>query len=934
MDRSNPGRPTVEALLSHVEWVKRLARLLVADAQDAADVEQETWRAALERPPRHAGQLKRWLAAVTRNVARKLARSRTTREQHESALLGSPVASTPRGSSASGALEVTARAEMHRRVVDAVLGLDELYRVPLLLRFFEDLPAQDVATRLGVPVETARTRIKRGLALVRARLGGELGVEGTAGLAAALAPLLAPRGAVAASTTAVGVSTAAGGAAAGAGIAGVLFGGAIVSKLGKVGAAVVVVGAAVFGSYRMWIEPRLNASRDRTTVAAPRDPAPAAAAAEKAPEPAAPAAERERVGSAAGVEPTRVAPIGVVEGRVVDAAGRPVGGALVLLGRKASDGFADARSFRFQLRRIQRAEESGRSWRSATSASDGSFTIEEVDPRDRFAIGAVADPGGAGWSDAVEFMGDPPRARTLVQLERGVVLFGTVRDPLGQPVPQASISISGTSGAPDAGARFSFFGEFDDFTVSGEDGSFRSLPLAWRHASILVWASGRPDLAQLHVSEELPAGATEVRRDLTLAPLTILRGRVLGPDGQPARLSRTIAPKLGADATRTQSKETIAVAAFEQDPRLHPEIVARLGTNEPGLLSLDPDHVYGALALDEDRYEIPLRSATLKFVAIVARETLLGAAEIPAPTVAPDVVIDPSLVPESSLVHALRLHFVDGRDGSPLAGVAVHAQVVRCPRDGPMTMSILNFGPPKELLPDRVLELPLAPCTIEMHREGFVPRSVAVDASRPGAPSELTIDFRPAGAPLTVNVSDEEGRPVAGARLRIYRASDHEPVVVRSDEPTDEHGACRLDALPAGECVVVAEADGFASSAATATIAALESIAASDAEARASEGGETVELELERGYEVTLRVRLEDGAPVLTGQYALLDEQGVPLDDLFHPRYGPRRLSGAKLRVVDGTYTIRCTLPGIASGSTKFVAAPGVVVEVKLEEGR
>src|SRR5215831_10096244 len=135
------ARPTTEALLAHVEWVRRLARLLVANVHDADDVEQETWRQALERPPRSARSLRHWFAAVVRNVARKRVRGQEARERNERGAAASAV---------TAAHDVTARAELHRRVVDTVLALEEIYRTPLLLRFFDDLSAAEVAQRLGV----------------------------------------------------------------------------------------------------------------------------------------------------------------------------------------------------------------------------------------------------------------------------------------------------------------------------------------------------------------------------------------------------------------------------------------------------------------------------------------------------------------------------------------------------------------------------------------------------------------------------------------------------------------------------------------------------------------------------------------------------------------------------------------------------------------
>ena len=55
-------------------------------------------------------------------------------------------------------------------MVAAVLALAEPYRSAVLLRYYEELPPRAIARRLGVPVETVRTRVKRGVELIRMRL--------------------------------------------------------------------------------------------------------------------------------------------------------------------------------------------------------------------------------------------------------------------------------------------------------------------------------------------------------------------------------------------------------------------------------------------------------------------------------------------------------------------------------------------------------------------------------------------------------------------------------------------------------------------------------------------------------------------------------------------------------------------------------------------
>jgi len=79
-------------------------------------------------------------------------------------------------------------------VVVAVVGLGYLLIPPLfdqVKRFLEELPPREVARRMGVKVETVRTRTKRALARLREGLDGEYGERKPWSLA--LSPLALPR---------------------------------------------------------------------------------------------------------------------------------------------------------------------------------------------------------------------------------------------------------------------------------------------------------------------------------------------------------------------------------------------------------------------------------------------------------------------------------------------------------------------------------------------------------------------------------------------------------------------------------------------------------------------------------------------------------------------------------------------------------------------
>lgn len=170
---------TIHDLLAHRAWVQALASSLVRGQSDADDIEQATWVAALERPPAHRGNLRAWLGRVVRRRHSDTMRSEARRVNRES---------TARPPDAQGLPEsMLIRGELRARLAQEVLRLDEPYRSTVLLRFFEGLEPSEIARIQGAPVETVRTRQRRALQQLRARLAGPEG-----DLRSVLAPILAP----------------------------------------------------------------------------------------------------------------------------------------------------------------------------------------------------------------------------------------------------------------------------------------------------------------------------------------------------------------------------------------------------------------------------------------------------------------------------------------------------------------------------------------------------------------------------------------------------------------------------------------------------------------------------------------------------------------------------------------------------------------------
>jgi RNA polymerase sigma-70 factor (ECF subfamily) len=152
-----------ELRLEDLQWLRALAARLVRDPHLADDAVQDTLVRALERSPDDPPALRAWLASVLRNVLRQEWRGRSRRAAREA------VREAPRREPST--LEVVEELALHRRLMEEVDALEEPYRSAILLRYLRGTSTAEIARDLGAPVKTVRTRLERGLAKLRERLG-------------------------------------------------------------------------------------------------------------------------------------------------------------------------------------------------------------------------------------------------------------------------------------------------------------------------------------------------------------------------------------------------------------------------------------------------------------------------------------------------------------------------------------------------------------------------------------------------------------------------------------------------------------------------------------------------------------------------------------------------------------------------------------------
>lgn len=162
-----PDPVSADLLLAHSAFLMALARSLVLDEQRAEDVVQQTYLAALRKPPPRHVRLRAWLGAVARNLA---LRSRRT----EGRLKRRAEAAPPRDAPAPTD-DIVARLEVQRRIAEAVGKLDEPGRSAIVYRYFDGLTPAEIAHHEGVSVRTIESRLRRARETLRTRLDAAYG---------------------------------------------------------------------------------------------------------------------------------------------------------------------------------------------------------------------------------------------------------------------------------------------------------------------------------------------------------------------------------------------------------------------------------------------------------------------------------------------------------------------------------------------------------------------------------------------------------------------------------------------------------------------------------------------------------------------------------------------------------------------------------------
>ena len=147
---------------THYESLYRYAFRLSGTAGDAEDLTQETFEKALDRlrQLRDPERAKSWLFRILRNLYLHRIRNRSRHPTVSLDSVGDIPETSPDGPP-----------EIDPAILQAALDdLDEGFRTPLILFYFEEFSYRDIAEHMDLPIGTVMSRLARAKSYLRQRL--------------------------------------------------------------------------------------------------------------------------------------------------------------------------------------------------------------------------------------------------------------------------------------------------------------------------------------------------------------------------------------------------------------------------------------------------------------------------------------------------------------------------------------------------------------------------------------------------------------------------------------------------------------------------------------------------------------------------------------------------------------------------------------------
>ncbi len=166
---------------AHYEALYRYAYRLSGSAADAEDLTQETFGKALARLPqlREPERAKAWLFRILRNLY-----LHKVRDQKRHKVVPLDAVGDLAGRDPAGEVPEIDPAKLQQ----ALNELDEAFRTPIILFYFEEFSYRDIAEQMELPIGTVMSRLARGKAYLKTRLAPGDNPNGTGPLPDKAAP--------------------------------------------------------------------------------------------------------------------------------------------------------------------------------------------------------------------------------------------------------------------------------------------------------------------------------------------------------------------------------------------------------------------------------------------------------------------------------------------------------------------------------------------------------------------------------------------------------------------------------------------------------------------------------------------------------------------------------------------------------------------------
>jgi RNA polymerase sigma-70 factor, ECF subfamily len=147
----------------------RYLLFLTGKREISEDLFQETWMRVLIRGAQYNGKARfdTWLFTIARNLVIDLSRKRTMASLDEMSEGGEDDRPFEVAMSGPSPLEQFQSREDSAEVGEVLLKLDPTYREVLVLRFYEELSLDEIASVTHAPLSTVKSRLYRGLAALK-----------------------------------------------------------------------------------------------------------------------------------------------------------------------------------------------------------------------------------------------------------------------------------------------------------------------------------------------------------------------------------------------------------------------------------------------------------------------------------------------------------------------------------------------------------------------------------------------------------------------------------------------------------------------------------------------------------------------------------------------------------------------------------------------